>query len=311
MDKYVDSIVVFLNIADSTLPEIVIGKNEGLTIMMNAFNTAKKNVDIAYTGKGYLRQISKEADEYTGLQEVFFDGEWRNFAMNSWRPMQARYANVENRSITLANFSFLSFVTSGYISNNYVRFPLAQKPDSLYTFQLEKYVSYDDAEVAVIICAPKPGYKKGIFSGRFYIDTNTFQVLKTEGVILNLQVNLSGPLKMRNIEISSIAQYKKRGDRESVLDFADIEFSAKASFGFITARKISYSSKLLMLDYDVNVKSEGLVAINAGSNDLAAYHVTPYDPKFWEENPIVKRTAEEENIIQKFEKEKKISNFIP
>ncbi len=66
-----------------------------------------------------------------------------------------------------------------------------------------------------------------------------------------------------------------------------------------------------MLDYSTNIMKEGLVTINAGSNDLATYHVTPYDPKFWEENPVVKRTAEEENIIQRFEKERKISNFIP
>lgn len=306
-----DSIVISLSAANSVLPEIVIGKNEALNLVINASHNAIPYAQTNYTGKGYLRQFTKESEVYTAFQEVFFDGNWHPFTMESWHPTEARFASKEKTTFDFSNFSFLSFIAAAYISNNYIRFPIAKKPDSLYNFSIERYITYQDSDdVAVVKCDPKPGYKKGIFAGYIYIDTGTFQILQLEGLILNLSFNLNGPLRVKDADIKINTRFKKKNQQETILDFSELQFTARTNFGFITAKKILYSSKIIMYEYQTPVNITSLKQINPETSDILTIKSTAYNPEYWVDNPIVKRTPSEDKAIQELEKEKKVSNFL-
>ncbi|GAA4786264.1 hypothetical protein GCM10023231_12750 [Olivibacter ginsenosidimutans] len=297
--------------ATISLDTVSIGGNDALRLLREAFRKAAPYAKSKYYGKGYIRQFTQEGDVYTGLQEVFFNGQWQNFAMTAWQPLQGRYANVKKAMISFSNLSFLSFMATGYLSSNVITTPISRRPDSLYHCTVARYVDDHTARaIAVVKCTPKDKQRSNLFSGDIYIDTKTFDVWKLDGQIINFSFDLSGPLRLKNTEVKVLINFKKSEQGSSLLDFAELRFSSKATFGFVTAKKLTYVAKILMYAYDDQLSKGPYTIITPKIHDINVLKNTPYDRETWKNNSLILHTTQEDEIISSFENKKLISNYL-
>jgi len=165
-------------------------------------------------------------------------------------------------------------------------------------------------EIAVIMCTPKTNKTDNMFVGKIFIDTENYDVLKLDGKIVNFSFDLSGPLKLKDTEVNTIVNFKKTADGATVLDFADIKFTSKAAFGFVTAKKLFYDAKILMYDYDDTLSKEKYMTITPKTDDVGLMKNIPYNSEKWDGNTMISHTPLENEIISSFERRKLISNYL-
>lgn len=302
---------IILSPASISLNTVVVGGDNAVQLIRKAFEKIYPHATRKYYGKGYIRQFTKEGDTYTGMQEATFNGQWQCFAMTGWQPLQTRFANLEKSMISFTNFSFFSFMSTGYLPSNVVRKPVTKKPDSLYDCRISQYITGNNMhEIAVIMCTPKSNKTDNMFVGKVFIDTENYDVLKLDGKILNFSFDLSGPLKLKDTEVNTIVNFKKTADGATVLDFADIKFTSKAAFGFVTAKKLFYDAKILMYDYDDALSKEKYMTITSKIRDVELMKNIPYSSATWDDNTRISHTPLENEIIHSFERRKLISNYL-
>jgi len=302
---------IVLSPASISLDTVLVGRDNAVQLIRKAFEKVYAHATRKYYGKGYIRQFTKEGDTYTGMQEAIFNGQWQSFAMTGWQPLQTRYANLEKSMISFTNFSFFSFMSTGYLPSNVVRKPVTKRPDSLYDCRISQYITGSNMhEIAVIMCTPKTNKTDNMFVGKIFIDTENYDVLKLDGKIVNFSFDLSGPLKLKDTEVNTIVNFKKTADGATVLDFADIKFTSKAAFGFVTAKKLFYDAKILMYDYDDTLSKEKYMTITPKTDDVGLMKNIPYNSEKWDGNTMISHTPLENEIIRSFERRKLISNYL-
>lgn len=286
-----------------TLNEIVVG-NYALTLMKNALNKAKETYKESHYAKAFLRQIAYENDKPTYLNEIYFNADWRNYGLIKWKPTQTRHLK-DKGIISYTNISFFSLALSGYLFNDVHIKPLTPKLDSLYTFKLKGTYQLAGAEIAIISCIPKVKIQKMHFEGVYFVNTSTYDILKIEGAINNMNMSSSGPLNIKNMGIDFMAQYKINNEGKNLLDFSTLNFKSKLTVLGIKAKASFFSSTLYMIDYK-DTYNVNLEDVKSKTNDITTTKEVANDSNFWLENQTIKRTSKEEEAIKILEAIKQV-----
>ena len=284
-----------------TLKDVTVG-NPAIAIMQEASNKAYQIKNQSFYGRAFLRQIAYEGEEPTYMNEIFFDAEWKPFSMVKWHPTQARHLQGANK-LSYDNMSFITFISSGYLSNNEFTKPMARRVDSLYNFKLVASYQQNGQEIVKINCIPKSGSKpkKLQFHGYYYVNTVTNDVLKIEGDIKGLKLSGWGPLTFKNKMATFSAQYKLNAEGFNVLDYVIFNTSNLFKIAGIKAKTTDVYSTLCMIDEQAGDKSE-LKSINIQINDSDLARKLSYTDEFWKNNQVIKRTEKEQTAIEILEK---------
>ncbi|RZL30900.1 MAG: carboxypeptidase-like regulatory domain-containing protein, partial [Pedobacter sp.] len=270
-----------------TLKEVVIG-DYAVSLMKNAFEKGKETTENAHYGKGFLRQIAYEADRPTYLNEMYFNTDWRNFGMVKWHPLEARYLR-DKATISYTNLSFFTLAFSGFLANNVHHKGLIAKLDSIYTFKLKGTYQLGDEEIAIVSCKPKVKLSKMYFEGDYFINTNTYDVLKLDGTVHNFNMNSSGILGIKNEGLKLMAQYKLDKNGINVLDFSTFNVTSRLKVLGIGAKTTTFASTLFMVDYG-DIYNKDLEELSVKTNDISTSKGINFNPSFWNENQTIKRT---------------------
>lgn len=281
------------------LNEVMVG-NPAIAIMQAASDKAVKNAEHANYGKAFLRQIAYDSGKPVYMNELFFDAQWKGYGLLKWRPAQARHLSA-SKGLSYTNFSFYSFVLSGYLTNNYSKKPLLGKVDSLYTFRLAGTYDQDGQEIAKIICTPKPKVKGQRFEGAYYVNTTTDQVLKIEGTIKGVVFHGGGPVSVKNDETVFIAQYRINKAGDNVLDYSLLNTSNRIRLLGFGVQKTDLYSTLYMED-DAGIDQNQLKEISPQIDDTHTVKAMTFDAEFWKNNQGIKRTEKEKSAIEILEK---------
>jgi hypothetical protein len=281
------------------LKEVTVG-NPAIAIMQAASDKGMKNAAKAHYGKAFLRQIAYDTDKPVYMNEMFFDAEWKAYGLLKWHPSQARHL-AASRGLSYNNFSFYSFVLSGYLTNNFGLKPLLGRVDSLYTFKLAGTFDQGGQEIAKISCTPKSKIKGQRFQGTYYINTVTDEVLKIEGSILGVVFHGGGPISVKNEETVFVAQYRINKNGDNVLDYSLLNTSNKIKLMGFGVQRTDLFSTLYMAD-DEQVNQELLTAITPEIDDTKTVKAMTFDPAFWKANQGIKRTEREQTAIEYLEK---------
>ena len=284
-----------------SLKEVVIG-NYALNLMKNAFEKAKETYKEPNYAKSFLRQIAFEKDKATYLNEIYFNADWRNYGFIKWNPTQARQLK-DKGMISYTNIGFFAMALSGYLYNDIHHKPLITKLDSLYTFQLKGTYELAGEEVAIVSCSPKVKINKMYFEGDYFVNTATYNVLKIEGVIHNMNMSSSGLMNIKNMGVYFMAQYKINNQGKNTLDFSTLNLNSKLKALGIKAKESTFSSTLYMIDYN-DTYNVNLKEINSKTNDNTTIKDMTYDANFWLENPMIMRTPREIEAVKALEKVK-------
>ncbi len=277
------------------LTEVVI-ENYALTLMRNALAKAKENYQEPNYAKAFLTQFAYENDKPTYLNEIYFNANWKNYGLTAWKPTDTRHLK-KDVNLTYTNVSFISLAFSGFLYNDANLKPLCPKLDSLYSFKIKNTFKQGDAEIAIITCTPKTKISKVHFEGNYYLNTETYNVLRIEGVFNGIKMNAPGPVGIKNKGVNFMAQYKINENGKSVLDFSTLNLKMKMTVFGIGTKNTEFDSSLYLLDYNDKYNTD-LKEIQKKTNDIKTTKEITYNADFWKNSTVVKRTQREVEAVK-------------
>lgn len=169
--------------ASILLPEITVNAgNIAESILKSVIEKALKDSSIVRYHKAYYQHVSSFDGKYTRIHEVLLNTSWNNYGVIEWQPLNSRAATIDNPDAIFENFTVLCFTNSGILSR-YLRNPLNREGLSKnYSYDVDSYInSGKDDEIIVISCKPKDKSSGIVFSGKFYVYTKSFSLIKMEG----------------------------------------------------------------------------------------------------------------------------------
>jgi hypothetical protein len=288
------------------LQEVVVG-NPGLALIKEASAKAGKAVMKNFTGKAFSRQVMTEGEQPVFFAENFLDVQWQNWGITKYNNTNSRYLARPN-AVSYTNITLFSYLATGYVGNSQLISPISHNPDSLYKYKIRETFKNGDQEIAVVSCLLKDpdNISHAAFEVDIYINTNTYDILKTEGTLAKFKLNKTGlySIKLKDLKVTS--QYKLNSDGINVLDYSSFTITSDVKVMGIGVKKLVYSSKIFILNYDAAIPSSALTDIDLASKEKDEDRVTKtaYDAAFWQNNPVIRRTQAEDDAISLLEGQK-------
>lgn len=299
--------------------ELVVTDQYEVNLIKKTIDHVMENKDYQIFANVFYRQKTRSDSIYTEFIETFYNSKLSMNGIESWNVSEGRYARIpqENLRYTIFHENFSSISTLELIDqkpykSNFV-WPIRKDAENYYDFYLEERVKNKNQTLAKIRFEPKESIDKPVFRGHVMIDVDNLVIhrlyatisdpmynpiqpndrkRKTENTVLNIEINMNGQKapyvfpEIINIELA-YDLIKKKGL------FGTIDFR----------RRIKAES----MSYIYNFKKEAPTSTThtgkvKSKTDYAKIDEASYDPEFWENHPIIKRTPIENEVIRSFEK---------
>jgi hypothetical protein len=293
------------------LPEVTVG-NPALAIIRSTVARVAKIARIEYFPRVFSRRLTLETDKPNFFAESFFDAQWQPWGLTKYNVTNSRYLQNDN-GVNYNNIAMFSMLCSGYIGNSLLVSPMFHKPDSLYKFSIKETFKANGHEIAVIKCELKDqDFLHTAFEGDYYIDTDNYNVLKTDGVLHHFLLTSTGPFNFKVKEARIVTQYKMGADSNMVLDYSNFTLKSTLKAGFVGLKQLTYISQLFALDYPQPANKAGLadVTLDKLQKEEDKFKSVPYDPEYWKNNPVIKRTTDEDAAVTQLEQLTKVKGNI-
>ncbi len=292
-----------------TLPEAKVG-NYVLELIKKAI--VKINADSIHNhfSKGFYRRLQKEGDKYTLLQEIFFnaglDGK-RGF--NSILPIASRYTfhdgHVENKRLFSTTRLFTSPNPLIRLKDNTSKSLSINDLSKFYMFEIESFQNQNTPEeIAVIVCKPKLPYDN-YFEGRFYLRTSTETMLRVKGrrYISTKGFTKNFWFKVKGAYYDFDINYLEKEDY-SIFSGINLKYILNVLYASSISRTITEQINMVIYEYDQLKVDESSKLQTTVMQEDQLFATTQESTEFWENNPIIKRTPLEDEVIKAFEKKK-------
>ena len=290
-------------------------KNENAyyNMVIKAYDKINNQKNHDQYGKAFYRQLSEKDDHYTEIFEIFFDVKYTSAGIQNWALQQGRYAfqNDEHEDIFVynRNFTLLSrIIPVVQPQTDELLLPVNPDVKMLFDLRLKEIIDHHDHKIAVIEYKPKSTTNAPAASGEIYIDTKTYEIYKITGTFNDPALDIikfnDRSSTWKNYLLSFDIVFNKTPQANKLqLDYIRISHS----FDYYNNQQfnghIQTSSLLSFYEYYNPPKEKKLGGdLPMQTADISAINEAGYNPTFWEENPIVKRTPLEENLVRDFEK---------
>lgn len=296
-----------------TLDEVLV-KNNASTSNLYAVSLAQKayykviqSSKKTKYGKAYYRQKSKINNQYTELSEIIYDVKFDTDGIINWDIIEGRYA-LKQEGINNRNYTFFSRVfRSLQPDTKDLIFPLSEDMNFLYTIDLVEKIESNSGTIQVLSFKPTKKYKTPITVAEVYINQKTNEIVKIVGKIRNNKINF---IKLTNKKASMKDQtihyemvFKKLAPYGLVIDYIKVDQEFDYYVDAIFKTRMTSTSNLFFYEYYSPVKEKKLgKQFKSTISDWEKLDRIGYNKDFWENNPIVKRTPIEKEVIQAFEK---------
>lgn len=269
----------------------------------NGFNTLAEKVDADI----FYRQITTTDQEPTEMIEAFYKGVTSVAGLENLELKNGRFAKVKADEGTtypsFVNFYYFSTIPVVQQQINDFIFPINVDFERFYNFKLTKLIVSDEdsIELAVISFTPKETSLTAMI-GELYIDVNSYEIIKLKGTIndnMGIQFeknSISADNAVFQIDITfDRSQYDKSvlGMINTKLNFDMVEEGEK--------KEVLVTSTLFAYNHNIKKSNRSTDRISNESNVLKEISNTKYKKKYWKDNPVIKRTLEEQNIVESFE----------
>nr|WP_321415267.1 carboxypeptidase-like regulatory domain-containing protein [uncultured Allomuricauda sp.] len=302
-----------------TLEEVVVSSAK---IDPLAKKLAKNAIEKAYNaspednyGRAFYRQKSKNGDSYSEFSEIFYDIRYNKTGILDWNISEGRYA-LNKDAVNNKNYTSFSRILKPLQPNTKdLIFPLHPNFELYYDPRVISVIQSDSSEIAVVHFRPKKDVKTPIFDGEAYIDTKTYDILKIKGELSNddlvfTKLSTQKNSHWKDYTISYEIAYRRKNASKSLLDYIKVDQSfdyyVDDSFQF----NATSTSNLIFYEHYTPTSRKRLgSSLSRKQSDWEKLDEIGYNQKFWEENPIVKRTPVEKEVIDSFEKENAFSSI--
>jgi TonB-dependent SusC/RagA subfamily outer membrane receptor len=301
-------LVPLINILD----EVVVADSKrdryAFELARKAFKKADQNSNKRKHGRAFYRQKSKNGDAYSEFSEIIYDLQYTSRGIGDWEILEGRYAlnpgGVHNKNYTLLS----RLLTPLQPDTDDLIFPMHDDFESFYTVRIIEYISSGDDKIAVLWFKPKKSLQIPIFDAEVYVNTTSHELLKIVGSITHDNLKLvkltEKNSSWKDYSISYEIAYRQDSVLKSVIDYVKIDqefdYYKNDSLEFHTA---STSNLTFFEHYTPTSRKKLGGQFRKNKSDWQKLDEIGYNERFWEDNPIVKRTPVEEEVIASFEKD--------
>ena len=281
-------------------------------LLARAYQQVQQTSAQAEYGQAFYRQTTRIDGVPTEVQEAVWHVKTNCTGLNGSLLAQGRYA-AKPALMDFANFSVYTKLFGKMWAGSGLDTATSHallSPHSAhdYNLRLKGFTQSGSQSVAEIAFERKPELKLAAFQGSIYIDADTYQVLHVQATL---------PLKAST---NRRAFTLKDGEITFDLDLKPQTTAATPTYLKVSCvvylsqpRKPDAKVQATSFTYFYNTQPAptGLVyAADEHANDLAAIKKQPYDPAFWRDNSVVKRTPLEEETIRAFEQQKAFGTML-
>jgi len=313
----------FLNVSllpnEILLSEVIIN-DRAYEIAKKALEKYRKNTTIHF-GKSFYRQTTTNGDKPTEYIETFNDVSFSSSGVEKYRIYQSRFAKLksdaDNLHMSFSNFSYLAFGFKIFTNlDKTILKPFNVNHFDRFSYSIKNYFEKDGVKYALLEYKPLDSLNRDFFHGSF-----------TVNLLTNSVVNFDACTRS-NLGADTLAFVKDGKTVNKIIatnhsflwsiHFSDLSegilleyINVMGSFDWMKGEKLETTklrSTLIVFERDSRNK-KGLKEPDIKQNDIAAVKKIRYNPKFWKDNPVVKRTQSEEDIISHFEKSNSFGNY--
>jgi len=291
--------------ATIVLPEVKVASFP-FQMVDRAFRNLQRNYRRAYYGKAFYRQITRIDDKPTELQEVVWNVKSNPARIEGTTLAQGRYAAV-SAPINLSNFSVYTRKFGLFDAQQDSTTSLALLSPNVeknYLLELKGIVGEDSTGgVAEISFETRPEVKYRA-QGTIWIDIETNQVVRYRMVQPSFTGSTNNPRQKFTDAKLTIEMAFRAGGKASVAPLELMKMDLTTNLTEPGKQPLAINVSSFTYFFDQTTKATGLPYARASltDRDLDAIKAKPYDPEFWANNPVVKRTPAEDEVVSAFEK---------
>ena len=299
--------------ASTVLEEIVIKEKKmdryAVALVKNALNKTMRSSTRPHYGKAFYRQKSQNDSAFVELMEIFYDVKFNSNGILDWEVQEGRYAQHDDQLLN-RNFTLLSRifpVIQPLTTDLYL--PIMKDAEEIFDIYLNDIIEVEGQKIGIVSFSPKDFVTRPSFSGDVYIDINTHDVLKIDGSFRDDKLPIlrltDKKGRFKNLDIRYETAFKRDSMGNMLMDY--VKFDQKFDYYIDDVLRYPVHSQSFLTFYEYykplrkNKKLGGRLRYK--NNDRDILDLVGYDARFWQDNPIVKRTPLEESVINSFEKD--------
>ncbi|MGP1536407.1 carboxypeptidase-like regulatory domain-containing protein [Bacteroides heparinolyticus] len=283
------------------LSEVIVKPVNLHKLVQQIFEQQKKQIEKYknYESAFFYRQITQMNSECNEIMETFFNSK-SVICLRDLNIVAGRYAKLENDSVheylsfeDFFRYSQLTPIRVKKLKKKETIVPLMSDFSKYYTLSYD-VLSSEQNYIYKIIFTPKKIGKRFIIGGTLYVDSSTLDIIRIESMIMMPVVMWhNGKMIGHRLADMKIALNYKLMEHVSVVETVNVHCEIKTETDFYKFNSILYN----MGDKIENKKSK-----SPKSNMLKVVEKMNYDPAFWKDKAIIKRTPLEKSAIEMFEK---------
>ncbi|MBJ6143437.1 carboxypeptidase-like regulatory domain-containing protein [Hymenobacter sp. BT559] len=298
--------------APVTLPIVEMGSYTA-ELLRKAYRELQRSYSTKQYGQAFYRQITYLDGTPTEVQEMLWHTKASNAGLEGTALMQARYAKQKAALLNYRNFSYFTKDFNIYSTKgDTARKGAILSPDAAeyYTLRLVGITQRDEQSLAEVAFVGKPAFNPQHVQGSLVIDTNTYQILRFK-VGIDREMHANNPtfkFKEGRMEYEIVFRPTATG---AVPDHLTTTHTVILTRLLKPEVQLRASALAYFYNWQATLPA-GLTyaAPNGKESDLVMVKQAAYDPLFWRDNPVVKRTPLEEGVIRAFEQQKSFGTML-
>ncbi|WP_400192280.1 carboxypeptidase-like regulatory domain-containing protein [Hymenobacter sp. B81] len=299
-----ESLQITLAAANIVLPEVEV-KSYAATLVTRAYAHMKRHYDQNFYGKAYYRQITRLDNDPTELQEMIWNVKSSNARIEGTSLAQARYA-AKDAIINFRNFSFYTRAYGLYDARADSTKSLALLSPNVadnYILEIGGIIQQGDRDVAEINFETSPKLTKYHAKGTVWIDVDNYKVARFHITTPTFTGTANNPTyKFRNTKLEFDLVFQNTPGPVSPLDHINTTLSFDIERPGVKAKRMNVAAYTFFYETGSTPGNAVYRRPALDENDLDEIRKTKYDPEFWANNPVVKRTPLEDEVAESFEK---------
>jgi len=285
------------------LPEVRVGSYLG-ELIAQAYRQMRKTNDRKTYGQAFYRQVTRIAGDATEVQEMVWEAAANNAGMDGSALVTGRFAK-KKAPLSFNNFSIFTKVVGFNMKDDSLtqRGILGLNTARCYTLSLIGITQSGNQQLVEIGFESKPGLAPLTAKGTLVINEASRQVLHLRFETPNLvTVKTNIPLVKLKDQHSVFEMDFQPAPYAAVLNYIKVDYQAFLVSPLQRNAAIQASSFTYFYDGRPTPNaSVTYVPAKGGEVDLTSIKQTTYDPAFWRNNAVVKRTPLEEQVMKSFE----------
>ncbi|WP_035561691.1 carboxypeptidase-like regulatory domain-containing protein [Hymenobacter sp. IS2118] len=294
------------------LPEVQVGSYLG-DLLAQAYRQMLRTHSRMVYGQAFYRQVVRIGGDATEVQEMVWEAASSSGGMSGSSLAHGRFAKKE-APLGFKNFSNLTKAVGFNLKADSLtrRSLLGLYAARYFKLTLIGVTQSAGQQLVEIGFENKPGLTQTTAKGTLVINETTKQVLrlryespdlvniKTNGAVVNIQTN--GLLvKLRNQTTVFEMDFQPTPDA-AVLTYIRVDY--QATLAGPAQRDVAVHASSFAYFYNGRPAPNPSVTYappRGGEADLTTIKKTAYDPAFWQNNAVVKRTPLEDQVMKSFE----------